>query len=331
VDNGQSFFRFVVRMILVVGGIWLLISRLGTPMLFQESSRGRSGELVFAPDVGQILKLIIGFVIVWIIAGIIAGTIYVLPQWNRAVVLRLGKFTRVAGPGFYIVPPFIYEVADILDLRVMNVPLTAQQSLTTDNVPVDVEAVLFYQLQAENPEHALLNVEDYNDSTMEAAHVALRAAIGEHNLEQLLSERERIGQHISGVISKQAGNWGVSIIEVSLKDVRIPGDLQQAMSRLAQAEQEKRARVTLAQAELESSKIMTDAAQAYANNPVALDLRRMNIAYEGMTAGNPTIMFVPTSSLDSLGGMASAAAMTLMSDGTGRNERPATNTEDPQS
>jgi regulator of protease activity HflC (stomatin/prohibitin superfamily) len=330
-DNGQSAFRFVTWMSVFLGGFTLAHKLFGWPLAQEEPDRfGGTGLVPLVPTEGWWKFLLLMFLTI-IVANTIAGMIYVLPQWNRAVILRLGTFVRTAGPGLYILPPFFYEVTQIVDLRTMTEPLTAQQTLTRDQVQLDVEAVLFYRVNSDTPENAVLEVEDFVNATLEAAHVVLRSTIGEHTFEELLGSREKIGDHIRDTIEKQATSWGIDVDQVSLKDIRIPAGLLQAMSRKAQADQERLARVTLARAEEESAQSMVRAAETYAENPTALELRRMNIAYEGMTSGNPTLMVIPTTSLDSLGGMASTLAYQQMANGRKNPvESPAT-TVDPES
>ena len=229
-------------------------------------------------------------------------------QWERAVVLRLGRFRGIHGPGLFWIVPFIDRVALWADLRVRTTTFAAEKTLTADTVPVDVDAVLFWQIQS--AEEAVLAVEDYRKAVSWAAQTALRDIIGKTHLADMLTGREAIDDDIKRLIDARTHDWGIVVRSVEIRDVTIPPGLEDAMSRQAQAVREKQARVILGDAEVEVSAKFEEAARRYQNNPTAFQLRAMNILYEGMKEKS-SLMIVPSSMVDSLsvGGAAGLAAL----------------------
>ncbi len=229
-------------------------------------------------------------------------------QWERAVVLRLGRFRGVHGPGLFWIVPFIDRVALWADLRVRTTTFAAEKTLTADTVPVDVDAVLFWQIQS--AEQAVLAVEDYRKAVSWAAQTALRDIIGKTHLADMLTGREAIDDDLKRLIDARTHDWGIVVRSVEIRDVTIPPGLEDAMSRQAQAVREKQARVILGDAEVEVSAKFEEAALRYQNNPTAFQLRAMNILYEGMKEKS-SLMIVPSSMVDSLsvGGAAGLAAL----------------------
>lgn len=229
-------------------------------------------------------------------------------QWERAVVLRLGRFRGIHGPGLFWIVPFIDRVALWADLRVRTTTFAAEKTLTADTVPVDVDAVLFWQIQS--AEQAVLAVEDYRKAVSWAAQTALRDIIGKTHLANMLTGREAIDDDIKRLIDARTHDWGIVVRSVEIRDVTIPPGLEDAMSRQAQAVREKQARVILGDAEVEVSAKFEEAALRYQNNPTAFQLRAMNILYEGMKEKS-SLMIVPSSMVDSLsvGGAAGLAAL----------------------
>ena len=229
-------------------------------------------------------------------------------QWERGVVLRLGRFAGLRGPGLFWIVPFVDSISSWIDQRVITTSFAAEQTLTSDTVPVNVDAVLFWMVQ--DAEKAALEVQSYRDAVTWAAQTALRDIIGRTSLTDLLRGRERIEEELQKLIDARATPWGLTVQSVEMRDVVIPDSLQDAMSREAQAAREKQARVILGQAEVEIAKSFETAAQSYQNNPTALHLRAMNMLYEGLKEKG-ALMLVPSSAVESmgLGGLMGSAAM----------------------
>ena len=232
----------------------------------------------------------------------------VAKQWERAIVLRLGRYQGMRGPGLFWVVPFVDTVSCWVDQRVITTSFAAEETLTSDTVPVNVDAVLFWMVQ--DPEKAALEVQDYKLAVSWAAQTALRDIIGRTPLTVLLRGREQIEAELQKLIDDRSDPWGVTVQSVEMRDVIIPTSLQDAMSREAQASREKEARIILGQAEVEIAHLFNQAAQSYDNNPTALHLRAMNILYEGLKEKG-ALMLVPSTAVESmgLGGMLGAAAL----------------------
>jgi regulator of protease activity HflC (stomatin/prohibitin superfamily) len=232
----------------------------------------------------------------------------VAKQWERGVVLRLGRYIGLRGPGLFWIVPLVDDVARWVDQRVITTSFAAEQTLTSDTVPVNVDAVLFWMVY--DPEKAALEVQDYRQAVSWAAQTALRDIIGRTALTDLLRGRERIESELQKLIDERTTPWGVTVQSVEMRDVVIPVALQDAMSREAQASREKQARVILGQAEVEIAKSFERASESYRNNPTALHLRAMNMLYEGLKEKG-ALMLVPSSAVESMGmgGMLGAAAL----------------------
>ncbi len=249
---------------------------------------------------GVFLGLVIGF--------ILAHSPKVAKQWERAVVLRLGKYVGLRGPGLFWVVPFIETVSSWIDQRVITTNFKAEETLTSDTVPVNVDAVLFWMVY--DPEKAALEVQDYARAVSWAAQTALRDIIGRTYLSDLLRGREQIEADLQKLIDERSNPWGVTVQSVEMRDIVIPASLQDAMSREAQASREKQARIILGQAEVEIANLFAEASKSYHDNPTALHLRAMNILYEGLKEKG-ALMLVPSTAVESmgLGGLLGAAAM----------------------
>jgi len=229
-------------------------------------------------------------------------------QWERAVVLRFGRFVGLRGPGLFFIVPFVDRVASLIDQRTITTSFAAEQTLTSDTVPVNVDAVLFWLVH--DAERAALEVQDYEQAVSWAAQTALRDIIGRTTLTDLLRGRERIESDLQHLIDQRSNPWGVTVSSVEMRDVVIPGALQDAMSREAQAAREKQARIILGQAELEIAHSFREAARSYHEDPTALHLRAMNMLYEGLKEKG-ALMVIPSSAVESmgLGGLLGAAAL----------------------
>ena len=250
-----------------------------------------------------------GWLLVWAVLGIsLAQSPKIAKQWERAVVLRLGRYTGLRGPGLFWITPFIETVSIYIDQRVVTTSFAAEETLTSDTVPVNVDAVLFWMVH--DSEKAALEVQDYSQAVSWAAQTGLRDIIGRTSLTELLRGRERIESELQSLIDQRSNPWGVTVQSVEMRDVVIPSSLQDAMSREAQASREKSARIILGQAEVEIAHLFNDAAKSYQNNPTALHLRAMNILYEGLKEKG-ALMLVPSTAVESmgLGGLMGAAAL----------------------
>jgi regulator of protease activity HflC (stomatin/prohibitin superfamily) len=232
----------------------------------------------------------------------------VASQWERGVVLRLGRFVGLRGPGLFWIVPFMDTVSSWIDQRTITTSFAAEQTLTSDTVPVNVDAVLFWMVH--DAQKAALEVQDYSQAVSWAAQTGLRDIIGRTTLTDLLRGRERIESELQQLIDQRSNPWGVTVSSVEMRDVVIPGALQDAMSREAQAAREKQARIILGQAELEIAQSFHEAAKAYHDNPTALHLRAMNMLYEGLKEKG-ALMLIPSSAVESMGmgGLMGAAAL----------------------
>ena len=243
-----------------------------------------------------------------VLGGILAQSPKIAKQWERGVVLHLGKFQGLRGPGLFYIVPFIDTVSSWIDQRVVTTSFAAEETLTLDTVPVNVDAVLFWLVY--DAEKAALEVQDYAQAVSWAAQTALRDIIGRTSLADLLRGREKIESDLQKLIDERATPWGVTVQSVEMRDVIIPTSLQDAMSREAQASREKSARIILGQAEVEIATLFEKAALSYQGNPTALHLRAMNILYEGIKEKG-ALMIVPSTAVESMGigGMLGTAAM----------------------
>lgn len=241
----------------------------------------------------MITGLTIALVLAAFIILILISGVKVIQEWERIPVLRLGRYIGLKGPGLIYLIPFIDKAPLKVSLRLVTVNFRTEQTLTSDNVPVNVDAVMY--AKPIDVEKAVLNVENYREATNWAAQTTLREVIGKVELNELLSERDQVGQNLKEIIDEKTEEWGIKVTSVEVKDVIIPNVLQDAMSRQAQAERERMARVTLATAELQAANKMIEAANLYKENDEALGLRWMNILYEiGQQPGSNTIMLIPS-------------------------------------
>ena len=239
----------------------------------------------------DVVTLGIEIFIALIILGILLSGIRILREWERAPLLTLGRYRGLRGPGVIYVPPFITRIPFIISTRLQVVSFKTEQTLTRDNVPVVVDSVMYYQ--PVDLQKVVLGAEDFLNATQLSAQTTLREVVGQATFDELLTEREKVGSIARGIIDSKTETWGVKVTSVEIRDVQIPQALQEAMSRQAQAERERRARVTLALAEFEAAKKMVEAADQYKGNDRAFQLRWMNIVYElGLQGKNP-IMLIP--------------------------------------
>jgi regulator of protease activity HflC (stomatin/prohibitin superfamily) len=245
-----------------------------------------------------------------IFAIVVSIAIKVANQWDRAIVLRLGRFHALRGPGLFLIIPIIDTIPYWIDTRVITSSFKAERTLTKDTVPVNVDAVLFWKVL--DPMKAALGVADYQTAISWAAQTALRDVIGKTILSEMLEGREKISTELQKIIDARTESWGINVISVEVKDVLIPPGLEDAMSMQAQAERERQARVILGDSERQIAEKFVEAANTYASNPAALHLRAMNMLYEGLKQ-NSTIVIVPSTAVEGmqLGGMAGLTALTM--------------------
>jgi regulator of protease activity HflC (stomatin/prohibitin superfamily) len=249
-------------------------------------------------------------VIAFVIALVVSLAIKVANQWERVVILRLGKFRSLKGPGLFFIVPVIDVIPYWIDTRVITASFKAERTLTKDTVPVDVDAVLFWQVL--DPKKAALDVADYQSAINWASQTALRDVIGKTMLSDMLEGREKISEELQKIIDERTEPWGINVISVEVKDVHIPSALEDAMSMQAQAERERQARVILGDSERQVAEKFGEAAKTYTNDPIALHLRAMNMLYEGLKQ-NATIVIVPSTVVETmqLGGIAGVTALTM--------------------
>jgi regulator of protease activity HflC (stomatin/prohibitin superfamily) len=259
----------------------------------------------------------LGGVIAVIVVIILVMSVRVASEWQRAVVLRLGRFHKAKGPGLYLLLPVIDRVAQIVDLRIQTTTITAEQALTRDTVAVGVDAIVFWQV--DDAEAAAIRIANYREAIERVAQTSLREMIGATDLSRLLADRKTADEQLRATITAKTKDWGVTARSVEIKDVSIPRELQDAMSRQAQAEREKDARVTLASAEKAIAEQILEAARLYGNDPNALKLRQMNLLYE-MNKERGTTVLIPTDMANSLGSVV-ALTQALAPRETGGSER----------
>ena len=263
-----------------------------------------AGLLVTAALGGQPIPTLVALVL-----GVIAAqSPKIAQQWQRAIVLRLGRYHGMQGPGLFWIVPFVDNVTTWIDQRTITTGFAAEQTLTSDTVPVNVDAVLFWMVH--DAQKAALEVQNYTHAVSWAAQTALRDIIGRTPLTDLLRGREKIEDELQQLIDQRSNPWGVTVQSVEMRDIVIPSALQDAMSREAQAAREKQARIILGQAEMEIANSFAEAAKSYQNNPTALHLRAMNMLYEGLKEKG-ALMLVPSSAVESMGmgGLMGAAAL----------------------
>jgi regulator of protease activity HflC (stomatin/prohibitin superfamily) len=263
-----------------------------------------------AYDASSVATSTIIMVSAFVVALLISIAIKIANPWERAVVLRLGRFQSLRGPGLFFIIPILDTIPYWIDTRVITTSFKAEKTLTKDTVPVDVDAVLFWKVL--DPKKAALEVADYMGAISWASQTALRDVIGKTMLSDMLEGRDKISGILQKIIDERTEPWGINVNSVEIKDVLIPGALENAMSMQAQAERERQARVILGDSEKQVAEKFGEAALTYADNPVALHLRAMNMLYEGLKQ-NSTIVIVPSSAIDTmqLGSMAGLTALTM--------------------
>jgi regulator of protease activity HflC (stomatin/prohibitin superfamily) len=234
------------------------------------------------------------------IISMIASFLFIIKQYERSIILRLGKYNRQVGPGMRTRFPFI-EIVLVVDIREKVREFKAERMLTKDNVPVTIDAILRYKIIEDRAKDAILNVENFNEMIKQVSQTTLRNNIGSSVFQDILSKREEINQHVKSIISQEAGSWGIEVTGVEVRQVIIPQELEAAMSMQAQAEREKNARITYGESEVLVAKKFQEASKVYADNPVAYALRQSNMLYESIKVQGNTIVMIPSESLNSMG------------------------------
>jgi regulator of protease activity HflC (stomatin/prohibitin superfamily) len=301
---------------------WLILAVLVVPALW----------LVYLAIRGPVQLVYLAAAVIWILASAyIAASVKIADQWEKAVVLRLGNYTGLKGPGLFRINPVLERVAYWIDTRIITTTFKAEKTLTKDTVPVDVEAILFWKVL--DPEKAALQVEDYRSAISLASQTALREVIGKSLLSDMLEGREKLDIELQKIIDLRTTEWGVHVSSVEIRDVLIPNELQDAMSMQAQAERERQARVILGDSERQVAEKFEEAARTYQNNPTALHLRAMNMLYEGLKE-KATLVIVPSTVLNTmtLGDMTGTVSLSkvLSAETEGKKEeiRPAPGIEE---
>jgi regulator of protease activity HflC (stomatin/prohibitin superfamily) len=253
------------------------------------------------------------------LAGVLLGVfllfaLKVANQWERAVVLRFGRFIGLKGPGLFILIPVVDEVSQLVDQRVRVTDVSAESALSKDTVPVNVDAIVFWTVW--DAQKAVLEVADFLDAVALSAQTALRETIGRHMLAEMITEREQLGKQLQTILDEKTNPWGITVQSVEIRDVKIPAELEDAMSRQAQAERERQARIILGTAETEISARFVEAGDAYKDHPLALHLRAMNMLYEAIKEKG-SMVIVPSSAVETmgLGGLTGMAALAQKSGG----------------
>jgi SPFH domain/Band 7 family protein len=238
-----------------------------------------------------------------VIVGAVVGiyfifSIKVADQWEKIAVLRFGRYVGLRGPGIFHIIPVVDQLSRVVDQRVRVANVSAESTLTRDTVPVNVDAIVFWMVW--NPEKSILEVQDFDLAITMSAQTALRESIGRHELHQMVAEREMLGKELQSILDAKTNPWGITVQSVEIRDVQIPLALQDAMSREAQAERERRARTILGLAETEISDSFAKAAATYRDNPTALHLRAMNMLYEAIKEKG-SMVIVPSSAVETMG------------------------------
>ncbi len=316
-------FRFSTFSVLVLIAVWTVA--IGATQLagFELTDRELQG-IAYAVIGGAVLLLILptwGMLIVSLFAGwaalyqtaetlnvliygippvvlIPAAMVNLLYHWDKAVILRLGRFHRVKGAGLFLLVPFIDRVAARVDTRIRVTDFSAERTLSRDNVPVHVDAICFWMIW--DAQKAILEVQDFLEAVTFSAQTALRDAIGSHNLEELLSERDQVGSKLQKILDAKTNPWGITILSVEFTDIVIPKELEDAMSRHAQAEREHRARLILGDTEIQLAEKMRRADEYYRDNPEAFQLRGMNMIYEALRQSKGSVVLVPSSAAEQM-------------------------------
>lgn len=272
------------------GSVRPQVSSVGVALFLISLAAGAAPMIVYKQPAYEIAGLLVGFYFLF--------AIKVAEQWQKAAVLRLGRYVGLRGPGMFMIIPVIDSISQYIDQRVRVSDVKAESALTRDTVPVNVDAIIFWLVW--NPEKSILEVMDFDNAITMSAQTALRESIGRHDLSQMITEREMLGQELQRILDEKTNPWGITVQSVEIRDVHIPQALEDAMSRQAQAERERQARIILGTAETEISTKFSEASTVYLNNPIALHLRAMNMLYEAIKEKG-SMVIVPSSAVETMG------------------------------
>jgi SPFH domain / Band 7 family len=297
---------------LLIGFVWRFVWKRGEEVMKSVPSNVGIAAFVVCGIVGCVALIVtknpVPLVVLGLIGLYLMFAIKVADQWQRVAVLRLGRYVGLRGPGIFHIIPIVDTLSRFVDQRVRVASVTAESTLTCDTVPVNVDAVVFWLVW--NAEKSILEVQNFEDAIALSAQTALRESIGRHQLAQMVAEREKLGQELQRILDEKTTPWGITVHSVEIRDVRIPQALEDAMSRQAQAERERQARIVLGTAETEISEKFASAALTYKDNPTALHLRAMNMLYEAIKEKG-SMVIVPSSAVETmgLGGSLATAAL----------------------
>lgn len=267
-----------------------LVSGIGALCAFAAIVVGLTITVVLENPVPVALGFLVGLYLLF--------SLKVADQWEKVAVLRLGRYQGLRGPGLFHIIPVVDTLSSFVDQRVRVTDVTAESALTRDTVPVNVDAIVFWVVW--NAEKCILEVEDFTEAVALSAQTALRESIGRHELSQMITEREVLGRELQKILDDKTNGWGITVQSVEIRDVHIPAALEDAMSRQAQAERERQARIILGTAETEISDKFAQAALVYQDNPIALHLRAMNMLYEALKEKG-SMVIVPSSAVETMG------------------------------
>jgi regulator of protease activity HflC (stomatin/prohibitin superfamily) len=297
---------------------------LGAPIVGRDSRRFVNGMsltvAIFVWVAGVIATIVVGetmqsdgLIPAVLLPSVLIGlyllfAIKVVDQWEKAVILRFGRFRGLKGPGLFWIVPVVDVISHLVDQRVRATDVTAESALTRDTVPVNVDAIVFWLVW--DAQKAVLEVQSYFNAIFLASQTALREAIGRHDLAEMITEREKLGLELAKILDEKTNPWGITVQSVEIRDVRIPSELEDAMSRRAQAERERQARIILGTAETEIATLFAKASELYRENPTAMHLRAMNMLYEAIKEKG-SMVIVPSSAVETmgLGGMLGTTAL----------------------
>lgn len=311
-------FSFLV-LVVIAGSAFALLDTMGLSI----SEKERSG-IVLAVLIGGVLLVLLpswamlvvaifaGWIVLFSTTGTYTGAVYLIPaaalilaamvnllyHWDKAVILRLGLFHRVRGAGIFLLVPFLDRVAARVDTRIRVTDFSAERTLSRDNVPVHVDAICFWMIW--DAQKAILEVQDFMEAVTLSAQTALRDAIGSHDLSALLSERDQVGTKLQKILDAKTNPWGITVLSVEFTDIVIPKELEDAMSRHAQADREHRARLILGDTEIQLAEKMREADRFYQDNPQAFQLRAMNMIYDAMRHSKGSVVLVPSSAAEQM-------------------------------
>ncbi len=266
------------------------ISAVGVAIFIVSLGSGVAGAATYENPIPAVVGAIVGLYFLF--------AVRVAEQWQKAAVLRLGRYIGLRGPGIFMIIPIIDQISQFVDQRVRVTDVKAESALTRDTVPVNVDAIIFWLVW--NAEKSILEVMDFDNAITMSAQTALRESIGRHDLAQMITEREMLGRELQRILDEKTNPWGITVQSVEIRDVHIPQALEDAMSRQAQAERERQARIILGTAETEISTKFAEASTVYLNNPVALHLRAMNMLYEAIKEKG-SMVIVPSSAVETMG------------------------------